>query len=402
MLHVPWNHWEGAFRLLSITSAGQALQTAWREEINLDVQLPTPIAAGGRLAVDLSFELRPRPVGGRTGYDTANDILGLGDMLPTLVPWENGGWSVYPYSELGDLGYYSHSDYVVEIRAQGGERLVAGGTGDTVTYDAASNTWRFEADNVRDVGYVVSPHFLNPISDQSMRRRVGDITVLAYFLPQHRQQARQQLDIVAPALEWLGRTLGSYPFSTYTVAQMGVPKLRSDNYAQEYPTSYFIPTSWLSLGVTPGTWTWYTPVHEVAHQWFYSTVANNQLTDPWLDEALVTYITAEYVRANHPAYHNASYSSMTRSATNVRPVSAGIFSGFASEAQYSAVVYDAGAQMLDQVRMTMGDGPFYAALREYYATYRFKQVAPTDLLALFHKHSKADLRPIWDSYLTYY
>jgi hypothetical protein len=290
----------------------------------------------------------------------------------------------------------------VEIASTGTEKLVAGGTGSKVTYDSASNTWRFEAGNVRDVGYVVSPRFVNPLTDNSMQRQVGDTTVLAYFLPEYREQARQQLSIVVPALDWLGTTLGDYPFSTYTVAQMGVPKLRTDNYAQEYPTSYFIPTSWLALGITPGTWTWYTPVHEVSHQWFYSSIASNQLIDPWLDEALATYITAEYVRANHPDYYSASYSSMTHNATRALPVSASIFSGFASEAQYSATIYDNGTLMLQRVRTTMGDGPFYAALREYYATYRFKTVKPTDLLALFQKHSKADLRPIWDGYLTYY
>lgn len=402
VLHAPWQHWDGAFRLLSITAGGQEVETAWREEISLDVQLPAPVAVGERVTLDLTFELHPRPVGGRTGYDTANDIVGLGDMLPTVVPWENGGWSVYPYSELGDLGYYAHSNYTVEIASSGGEKLVAGGTGDTVNYDARSNIWRFEAENVRDVGYVVSPRFINPMTDESMRRQVGDVKVLGYFLPEYREQARQQLSIVVPAFEWLGRTVGDYPFNTYTVAQMGVPKLRSDNYAQEYPASYFIPTSWLNLGVTPGTWTWYTPVHEVAHQWFYSTVANNQLADPWLDEALATYVTAEYVRANHPGYYNASYSSMTRNATKALPVSAGIFSGFASENQYSATIYDSGTLMLDRVRAAMGDGPFYAALREYYSTYRFKTVTPGDLLAVLQKHSKADLRWIWDAYLAYY
>jgi aminopeptidase N len=143
-------------------------------------------------------------------------------------------------------------------------------------------------------------------------------------------------------------------------------------------------------------------VHEVAHQWFYSTVANNQLADPWLDEALATYITAEYVRDMHPNYYNTSYASMTRNATRALPVSAGIFSGFANEAQYSATIYDSGTLMLHRVRGAMGEGPFYAALREYYETYRFKKAKPIDLLALFQKHSKADLRPIWDEYLTYY
>jgi aminopeptidase N len=32
--------------------------------------------------------------------------------------------------------------------------------------------------------------------------------------------------------------------------------------------------------------------HEVAHQWFYSLVGNNQGRDPWLDEGLATWAEA--------------------------------------------------------------------------------------------------------------
>ena len=32
--------------------------------------------------------------------------------------------------------------------------------------------------------------------------------------------------------------------------------------------------------------------HEVAHQWFYSLVGNDQAHDPWLDEVLATYASA--------------------------------------------------------------------------------------------------------------
>src|SRR5262249_13627153 len=31
-------------------------------------------------------------------------------------------------------------------------------------------------------------------------------------------------------------------------------------------------------------------VHELAHQWFYSLVGNNQARDPWLDEGLASYV----------------------------------------------------------------------------------------------------------------
>jgi hypothetical protein len=41
----------------------------------------------------------------------------------------------------------------------------------------------------------------------------------------------------------------------------------------------------------PGT------AHELAHQWFYSLVGNNQARDPWLDEALATWGQVRFARA---------------------------------------------------------------------------------------------------------
>ena len=31
-------------------------------------------------------------------------------------------------------------------------------------------------------------------------------------------------------------------------------------------------------------------LHEIVHQWFYSLVGNDQIDDPWLDEAFATYL----------------------------------------------------------------------------------------------------------------
>ena len=182
---------------------------------------------------------------------------------------------------------------------------------------------------------------------------------------------------------------------------MGAPANRSDNYAQEYPGVYLVPAPWLSLAIEPGEWTWWIPVHEVAHQWFYSTVGNNQIADPWLDEALATYLTAEYTRLQHPALYQTAWRSMTGSAQLGRPVSAGVFAGFANEAQYSGVVYDSGALMLDRVRRAMGDTDFYAALREYYTQHAMKRPGPLDLVRTLQSHTRADLTGIFAEYLGY-
>lgn len=396
-----WSNWEGVFALSSMRVDGREARVRSRAGVNLEVSLPAAIAPGQSITAALGFSLKPQAVGGRSAYDPANDVLSLGDMLPTLVPWENGGWAYYPYSELGDHGYYDTADYSVEVVSTGNERLIVGGTGKITSVNPERTRWEFSAKGVRDAAYVVSPRFVDPLADASMTRRQGDTTILAYFLPQRRVQARAQLDLVAPALGWFGQKIGAYRFDTYTVAEMGVPRLRSDNYAQEYPTTYLVPTSWLAYGVTAGSWTWYTPVHEVAHQWFYSTVGSNQLVDPWLDEAVTSYATAEYVRAVFPQQYARAFAEMTAGATGRKPVSSGVYSGFANENEYSAVIYDSGVRMLDRVRQAMGDGPFYEGLREYYAKFGGKRATPGDLMGALQGRSRADLKGIFAEYLGY-
>jgi hypothetical protein len=369
--------------------------------VNLEVALSPPLPPGQRVELELTFAATPRAVSGRSGYDRDRDILSLGDFIPTLVPFQNGGWAYYPYSDLGDHGYYDTARYTVNLASTGGERLIVGGTGSIAAVDAGRTRYAFDAPNVRDAAYVVSPRFADPLANDALTRRLGGMRLLAYFLPEHRDSATRQLDLVAPAMEWYSATIGAYPFDTYTIAEMGVPLERTDNYAQEYPMSYFVPTGWLRLGTTPGSWTWYTPFHEAGHQWFYSTVGSNQLTDPWLDEALTSFITTEYVRARFPALYGAVYADVTRQARAAKAVSSGVFSGFASENEYTATVYDKGVQMLSRVRQSMGDGPFYSALREYYRQRTFGRAFPADLTQTLQKHSASDLGPVFSAYLGY-
>jgi hypothetical protein len=399
VMRATWHRWEGVLTLGAVRVGGTDVQTAWRYGVNLEVALPQPLAVGAQATIEMDYRLKPRPVGGRTGYDRAADILSLGDAIVSVVPWEYGGWSYYPYSELGDFGNGVAADYRVEVRSSGGERLVVGGTG-SGTRDR-HGTYVFEAKGARDVAYIISPRFTDPLQDGSMTRQVGDVRLLGYFLPEQREAGRRQLDLSAPALGWFAETIGAYPFDTFTVAAMGAPSLRSDNYAQEYPGVYLVPSPWLRLGIVPGEWTWYIPVHEVGHQWFYSTVGNNQIADPWLDEALTTYFTAEYTRLKHPGLYQTAWRSMTGSAQRSRPVSAGVFGGYANEAQYTAVVYDSGTLMLDRVRRAMGDANFYAAIRDYYTHYSGSRAGPLALVRILQAHTDADLTGIFAEYLGY-
>src|SRR5207245_2863885 len=90
---------------------------------------------------------------------------------------------------LGDLGNNATADYQVAIASASGERLVVGGTGRVTDRSKDGTTWRFAAPNVRDVEYVVSPRFVNPLDDPSMTRQVGNVKILVYFRPEQKTEA---------------------------------------------------------------------------------------------------------------------------------------------------------------------------------------------------------------------
>ena len=84
------------------------------------------------------------------------------------------------------------------------------------------------------------------------------------------------------ALEALADRFGPYPWPSLNLAV--VPDL--DRVGIEYPTMIFLGENGIARTTT----------HEVAHQWFYSLVGNDQARDPVLDEGLATYSQAELDR----------------------------------------------------------------------------------------------------------
>jgi hypothetical protein len=86
-------------------------------------------------------------------------------------------------------------------------------------------------------------------------------------------------DRIASSLDLFGTLYGAYPYPSLSFAI--TPDLGG---GIEYP---------MHVMQGPGT-TGRTTPHEVAHQWFYGLVTNNQGRSPWLDEGLASYAEARH------------------------------------------------------------------------------------------------------------
>ena len=89
------------------------------------------------------------------------------------------------------------------------------------------------------------------------------------------------IHLIREVVEFFSKIFGEYPYKTLTVVK--TPFVYG---GMEYPNLVFVSDS-----VNSKEELYKVVVHEIAHQWWYGIVGNNEYTYPWLDEALTEFST---------------------------------------------------------------------------------------------------------------
>jgi hypothetical protein len=226
--------------------------------------LTRAIAANATVRVSMTFELR-LPGGSRDRLYGGGPAARFGSFFPLLAWDPDEGWQTDPPSAIGWEAWTSPAaDFEVTVSAPRGLQVLA--SGDRV----APTRWR--AHGIRDFALAVGRFVV--VRDTAAAP--GPVRVVVAVEPRDRSSAGRFLAWTRAALESHARRFGPYPWKTFTLVGMDM-----DRFSYEYPTLVFQSTT----DPTPLKGT----AHEVAHQWFYSLVGNNQSRDPWLDETLAEW-----------------------------------------------------------------------------------------------------------------
>lgn len=226
----------------------------------LVVPLTSPVRAGETVEASVAWDLAlPGPNNDRVAQ--VGDSIRLGSFFPILA-WEPGvGWATEaPSTSFAEASVAPVADFDVSITVPAGLEVLASGVP-----DAGRTRWHAEA--VRDVAISVGRFRLATAEAEGVRITVGAAPDVA---DDPGVYARK----LASELRELAGMFGPYPGAVYTLSI--TPSLSG---GIEYPTHVM---------QGPGT-SGRTTTHELAHQWFYGLVGNNQGRDPWLDEGLATY-----------------------------------------------------------------------------------------------------------------
>lgn len=354
----------------TVTVDGRSVVGAWTTTINLRVPLDG-LDGGDTVVIGLSFALNvgasPDAFSARLSRDAG--VLSFGQWFP-IVSTEH---EVYG---LGDpqISFTADAIRLALTTTTPLPRDAVACPGLVSAPESNGSEWTCEVEEVRDFSFVVNPAFT------LTTRSVGDTTLRVYT---QTVDGAVTADLASAALIGLSEAFGPYPWPDLVLAEVGA----GGGFSMEYPRAIH-----LTRGKVVDTYVVY---HEVAHQWFYAQLGNDQQREPWLDEGFADF-SARYLMG------------IGENQCSTRPVNSEVFAWEAGpitggdwtscDGYFEAVFYK-GTEFLNGLRAAMGDEAFFAAMREWVSANQHGFTTTRGLLRHLQASTDADLEPIFRSYL---
>jgi aminopeptidase N len=322
------------------------------------------LSPGESLVVELEFSTTiPREMEGNYGlFGYFDGFLVLDTFYPMIPVYDDQGWQREATPPNGDPTYNDISFYLVRVHAPAGLSILATGTEIDRRLVDDEQIVTFASGPARDFYIAVSEDL------ELLEANVGETVVRSYAPARFSEHSRLVLEGGVAALNAFERRFGEYPYTEMELVSTPMQAL-----GIEYPglmamnLDMYDPGASIA-GVPSSIYLESTVAHEVAHQWFYNLVGNDQVQEPWLDEAFAQYATYLYYLDTYGEAAAASYQqswSQRWDRTERAEIPIGLPAGEYRGAEYSAIVYGRGPLFLAEVARQLGDESMQALLRQY-------------------------------------
>ena len=378
-----------------VSIAGQEVELVYEaENTAVGLLLAEPLQPWASVDVHMAYDVTV-PVDNARGYGTFNyedGVFVLSNFYAMAAVYDDEGWDLSLAPDYGDPVYAESSFYQVELTVP--EEMVvvtSGSTLEQVKNDGDSSTWRCVSGPMRDFMIVASERFV------SSSMAVGFVRLKSYYLPEHEQAGEAALGYARDCLRAYQQSFGPYPFAEFDVVEAPISAG-----GMEYPGLVIIDDGQYA---NLGAYTEFVVAHEVAHQWWYSLVGNDQVNVPWLDESLtnfsvVYYYENTYGRSQADLAFESYIASRYEGALS-RGRDGVVFQAVADfEPQdYGPIVYGKGAVFFYELREALGDALFLDVLQAYLQDRKYKLSTPDDLLRVAEQVSGQELDPLYEQWI---
>ncbi|MDR1600112.1 MAG: M1 family metallopeptidase [Oscillospiraceae bacterium] len=368
----------GGITVVSVQVGNTSAEWSYEDEAGTVMKVVTPaLAPGESVVITLTYTILIPECAYRFGI--SGNVAVLHNMLPTVAMWD-GDWRLEPYYPIGDPFVSECANWRVELTMPDGWSAAASGAMVSVS------PLVYEALAVRDFSLILSNRY---VFSQTV---VNGTTVTAYAKTSG--EARALARDAASALKVFNGLYGDYPWPSYDVAAADIPFGGMESSGLSViSASSAADSSARPLAVA----------HETAHQWFHALVGNDELREPWLDEALCVYAVTQFIQDTQGEAAFADYV-----ATEIEPsmrltIPRGVTIGspvelFASWNEYRTIVYQRGASMMLGLREAMGGAKLNEALALYVKDAPFGMADRSSLMDALSRATGSD----WEGFMVDY
>ena len=340
-------------RIANVAGATAGRPSVFCSAVPLTLHMPLAPGARGSVSFDVDIRAPNRP----DRFGRRARIALFSNAIPALAHLEAGRFRLDRYFPIGEAWTYPAADWTVRLDAPRGISVAAPGVRgpDGARRLERGRDYSFAAGRLRSIGATIDGV------------KVTFWTVSSKFgggLAKVRRITRRRLPRLA-------RLYGPYGWPDLQVVV-------TEDAAMEHTGLIMTPPE--DFVVT----------HELAHEWWYALISNDQAQAPWLDEAFASYAEEAAGAQQRPWCR--------RPGPRTRPVTRDIayfrrrgFNGY-------GLVYSEGACLLDVLRRRMGGAVFDAALREYALARRYGWSTAAEFRAAMDAASAAPLEDLWRRY----
>ena len=406
---------EGGYELTGVAVDGRAA-TPRVDDTMMRIDLDQPLAPkGGTLSIAMQFRFRvPEHGSDRMGRD--GSLYEIAQWFPRMAVYDDvRGWNTDHYFGQGEF-YLEYGNYDLSITAPAGyvvaasgallnaaevltpaqrERLARAQRGtqvvQVVTADESrpratpgTKTWRFRAENVRDVAWAAAPDFRWDATSWN-----GILTQALYPWP----RSGRGWENAAENTQWSIRVYSEnffpypYPQATSIAGPVG---------GMEYPMIVFVHTADEPQGAFG------TIDHEHGHEWYPMIVGSNERRYAWMDEGFNTYINAfsnERRQAGFSAYPTYLRRWQETRAQGIESPLVTRPDHVVSGALGTIGYRKPGVTLLTLRNHVVGREAFDRAFREYTRRWAFRHPTPGDFFRTVENVVGEDLSWFWRGWM---
>lgn len=364
------------------------------DENILSVKLQTGLYPEENCRVYIDFEVVLPNVNHRFGY--GENTINFGNFYPIVCVYEDGkGFAQSLYHSNGDPFYSECSNYEVDIEFDSSFMVASTGREVSSMQKESRQVVKFEANNVRDFAFVLSKNF------QSLSKDIAGVKV-SYFGYQGDENLEQCLKVSADALITFNELFGKYPYKSLSVV-----KSNFVHGGMEFPNIVLI-----SDAITEEKDLNYVIVHEIAHQWWYGLVGNDQYNYAWIDEGMAEYSTLLFFEENSD--YGENYKQLIENAMNSYLLFEEVFlkvtgsvdgrieralNEFETEPEYSQCTYTKSVLMFNSFRELIGRDKMIKTFKKIQEKYQYSIITPQQFIAEFQRYGGGETESFFNNWL---